>query len=192
MAAITISRELGSLGSQIAQHVADHLGYRAVWRKIINEAARRSGAPEVALAEIDELGLLGVRPSYKASCIYHQAVGQILEELANEGDVVIVGRAGQVILHGRPDVLHVRVTAPLELRIERIVAADGISREAARARVEDSDRNRSRHLRRHYHVDWSDPTLYDLVLNTERLTVPAATALIAEALSHIPQPPPRS
>ena len=58
MPAITISRQLGSLGYQIALSVVDTLGYKLVWRELINKAARRTGTPEVALAAIDELGIL--------------------------------------------------------------------------------------------------------------------------------------
>ena len=62
MSAITISRQMGSRGRQIAFIVAETLGFTLVWRELINEAARRTGTPEVALAAIDELGLLGICP----------------------------------------------------------------------------------------------------------------------------------
>ena len=81
MAAITISRQLGSLGYDISQAVADQLGYHLVWRDVINRAALRSGTPEVALAAIDELGLLDLCPSPEACQAYRQAVQQIMEEL---------------------------------------------------------------------------------------------------------------
>ncbi|MBN1248993.1 MAG: cytidylate kinase-like family protein, partial [Anaerolineae bacterium] len=159
MAAITISRELGSLGSQIARSLADHLGYRMVWREVINEAACRARAPEVALAVIDELGLFGVRPSAKARHAYLQGVQQILTELANAGEVVILGRAGQVILRDCPDVLHVRIIAPTARRVERLVERQHISASAARAQIEKSDATRYTYLKRNYHVDWDDPEL---------------------------------
>jgi cytidylate kinase len=185
MATITISRELGSLGTEVAQAVADRLHFRRVWRDVINEAARRAGDPEVALATIDDLGLLGLRPSRQARQAYLDAVEQVITELAAEGGVVIVGRAGQVILRGRPDVLHVRVMAPAELRAERIARAHNLSMAAAQAQVEASDRARRNYLRQYYRVRWDDPELYDLIINTERLTPKSAADLICQALAFV-------
>ncbi len=179
--AITISRQLGSLGSLIARMVAQRLGYRVVWRELINQAARRACVPEVALATIDDLGLLGIRPSPQARAAYHQAVRQVMEELVAEGQVVIVGRAGQVILRGHPEVLHVQIVAPASVRAERIARRQNIPIEAALAQVTASDRTRRNYLRRYYRVRWDDPLLYDLVVNTERLTPAAAAELICLA-----------
>lgn len=182
MTAITISRQLGSLGTPIGREVAQRLGYRMVWREVINQAARRAGVPEVALATIDDLGLLDVRPSPRARQAYEGAVRELMQELADEGDVVIVGRAGQVVLADRADVLHVRIIAPTEVRVGRIASMQEIPPTAARARVRESDRTRREYLRRTYHVDWNDPELYDLVLNTKKMTVASAADLICEAL----------
>lgn len=183
MAAITISRQLGSLGTRLARRVARRLGYRLVWREVINEAARRAGAPEAALAMIDDLGLLNVDIRPEAHRAYQNAVREVMDDLISEGDVVIVGRAGQIILGDRPDVLHVRVIAPLPLRVQRIVSMQNISTAAARAQVEQSDRTRRDYLESFYGVDWADPQLYDLVLNTGRLTVGIGVALVCQALA---------
>ncbi len=181
MAAITISRQMGSLGSEVAQAVAGRLGYRLVWRELIDQAGRRAGAPEVALATIDELGLLEVKLSALACRAYRQAMHQVALELAAEGNAVLVGRACQVLLRQRPDVLHVRLIAPAGLRAERVARRHGIPLAAARAQVEASDRYRSRYLRRFYRVDWDDPALYDLVINTERIAPAAAAELVCQA-----------
>lgn len=187
MAAITISRQLGSLDTDITQAIAQRLGYRVVWQEIINQAALQAGVPEVALATIDDLGLLGLRPSATARRAYHEAVRRIIGELAEKGNVVIVGRAGQVILKDRPDVLHVKIMAPASLRAERIAHQQKIPLDAAQAQVEASDRARRNYLRRYYHARWDDPQLYDLVINTARLTPSAAADLICQALSGLLQ-----
>jgi cytidylate kinase len=181
MAAITISRMMGSLGCQIAQVVGQRLGYQVVWREAINQAAIRAGAPEVALAVIDELGLLGLRPDPQAVQAYLDAIAQVMRELADAGHVVIVGRAGQAILRGRPDVYHVRVIAPVDVRVDRLVAGKGLTPAAARAQLEASDRHRTRYLKRSYHIRWDDPDLYDLVVNTANLSPFAAGELIYRA-----------
>jgi cytidylate kinase len=181
MDVITISRQLGSLGFQVGQAVAAKLNYRLVWRDLINQAAIRSGAPEVALAMIDELNLLGLTPSADQFNAYIQVVSQVIHELAAVGGNVIVGRAGQVVLRDEPRVLHVRVSAPLEIRIQRIADYRGIPLEAARAQIETSDRTRKNYLRRAYQANWEDSSLYDLILNTGRMTLTTAAEIISHA-----------
>ena len=116
MTIITISRQMGSLGCQVATSVADTLGYRLVWREVINQAAQLAGAPEMALEAIDELGLFGFSPSPQMCQAYRQAVKQVMAELADQGNVVIVGRARQANLADRHDPVHIRMIASNELR----------------------------------------------------------------------------
>lgn len=183
MPVITISRQLGSLGRTVAGLVAERLGYAMVWRDLINQAAQRAGAPEAALSAIDELGLLGVSASRQACQAYCRAVEQVMKEWADKGNVVIVGRAGQVILRGQPGVLHVRVVAPLDIRAERLATAHGIALESARAQVEASDKFRRHYLKRFYRVSWDDPELYDLVVNTGRVSPATAAEMIVQLIS---------
>jgi cytidylate kinase len=184
---ITLSRQLGSLGDEVAQAVAAQLGYTVVGRELINQAARQAGAPEMALAVIDELGLLGVSPSAQAQAAYDDAMRQVMADLADVGRSVIVGRAGCVLLAGHPAALHVRVVAPVGVRVARLAAA-GLAPAAAQAQIEASDRTRALFVRRHYGVDWDATDLYDLVVNTGRLTVEAAAALVCLALARRTQP----
>jgi cytidylate kinase len=179
---VTISRQLGSLGHDVAQALAIRLGYRLVGRELINQAALRAGAPEAGLAMIDDLGLLGLRPSPQACLAYRHAVRQVLEELAEQGRVIIVGRAGQVILRLAPRTLHVRIIAPLQLRASRVASRERISVDSALARIEASDRARRNYLKRCYHINWNDPELYDLVINTEHVAVDTAACLVCQAL----------
>ena len=182
MAVVTISSRMGSLGEEVAQCVAAALGYVVVSRDLINQAARRAGAGELALAFIDDLGLLAIKPTRRAQEAYCRSVEQVMLELADRGGAVIVGRAGCAILAGRDDALHVRVSAPLAVRCARVAAAAGIDLSAAQARVEASDRNRAAYLRRTYKVDWDDANLYDLVVNTAHLTPETVGDLICRCL----------
>ena len=179
---VTISRQMGSLGGEVARLVAELLGYRFFWREVINQAARQSGAPEAALATIDELDLLSMRPSPAERQAYRQAVEEIMEQIAEEGNAVILGRAGQMNLQGRPAVMHVRVIARLEVRIERVAARQKIPARCAREQIKASDRSRRNYLKQFYNVRWDDPELYDLVINTESFSAPAAAQIIAQAL----------
>jgi cytidylate kinase len=183
MTAITISRQLGSYGDEVGQAIANRLNYRLVSREVINRAAARAQVPEVALATIDDLGLLGLNPTPRAQRAYHQAVRELIQELAAEGNVVIIGRAGQVILGNNPKVLHVKVIAPASLRAERIAREQNIPIRSAQEQIKASDQTRKDYLRRYYRVRWDDPELYDLIINTTRLTPEEAACLICQALT---------
>ena len=182
MTIITISRQLGSLGTTLGRRVASRLGYRLVHRELINQAARLAGAPDMALATIDELGLLGIEPDETQQQVYLQAVQTVIENLAKEGNVIIVGRAGQAILQNYPDVLHLRVVAPLETRIQRIVKIHAISPKAARAQIEGSDHYRSNYLQHFYNTRGEDPTLYHLIINTGHMDVEIAAEVVCTAV----------
>jgi cytidylate kinase len=182
MSAITISRQMNSRGDELASLVAQCLGWRQVCRTLINQAARTAAAPQVALAELDELDFFGLRPSPKQWRAYQHQVENFIRQLADEGDVVIVGRGGQIILRDRPDVLHVRVVAPLETRVAWLQQEKNLSAEAAHAQLTKSAQSRARYLRRSYKVDVDEPTLYHLVINTGLLDLSQAAKLVVQAL----------
>jgi cytidylate kinase len=182
MSAITISRQMGSRGDELALQVAQRLGWRRVCRDLINQAALAAGVPQVALAEIDELGLLGLRPSGQEWQAYQSQVERIICDLADGGEVVIVGRGGQMVLRDCPDVLHVRVVAPLEARVAQLRRERKVSTESARACLEASDKARARYLQRSYRVRVEDSALYHLTINTGLLDLSQAVKLIIQAL----------
>jgi cytidylate kinase len=175
---LTVSRQMGSLGKSVAEEVARQLNCRMVWREVINQAALRAGVPEVALATIDDVGFLGLRPRQADMLAYHRAVRQVMVELAREGNVIIVGRAGQVILQDEPEAMHVRVIAPRAVRIGRTAREKSIPAVKAAGLIERSDQSRRNYLRRFYHAEVDDPCLYDLILNTEHLDVQSAAEVI--------------
>jgi cytidylate kinase len=172
---------MGSQGFEVAEKAATLLGYNLIGREIINRAAVKAGAPEMALAVMDELGLLNICPSTEACSAYIAMVNQVVPELISHGKVILLGRAGQVILRDHPGVFHVRIIAPFETRVERITAQCEISNEAACARIIASDRARKKYLKKFYQANWEDPLLYDLVINTKNLTSDQAAWLVIQA-----------
>ena len=181
MTIITLSRELGSGGDDVAARVAERLGLRLVGREIINRAAQAAGAGEAALAEIDELGLLGVKPLPAALALYREKVRTIIEEQAHEGNVLLVGRGSQVVLARQGHILHVRIFAPRDQRCATVQKRCGVPLEVAAARVDASDRARATFHKRTYGVKWDDPALYDLVINMANLSVSLAAEIIIAA-----------
>ena len=179
---ITISRQKGSLGMEIAGKTAALLGYRPLWRELIDQAANQAGVPELSLAAVDELGLLDLCPSPAACDAYHAAMREVMHTYASVGAYILVGRAGQTILKGVPGVMHVRIVAPLDIRIGRIAAAQGISVECAREQILASDHFRQHYLKKYFHINWNDSDLYDLVINTGRIPADLAAQQIGLAV----------
>lgn len=182
MTVLTISRQMGSQGDELARQVAQQLGWQLVQRNLINQAARAAGVPHVALADIDELGLLNLRPSASDWRAYQTHVEGMIQAWAYKGEVVIVGRGGQMALRGWPDVCHIRVVAPLEQRVTWLQQQEGISAASARARLEASAKARANYLRRSYGVAIDDPTLYHLTLNTGLLGLSQAINLVIQTI----------
>jgi len=104
----------------------------------------------------------------------------VVRDFAERGNVVILGRASQAILADWPDAVHVRTIAPLEKRCQWVMQQRGLDREAALDLIKDTDRSRARYIRNNYDVEWDDPALYHLTLNTEKTGVDRSVHLVAE------------
>lgn len=116
---------------------------------------------------------------------YVQMVGLVIRGLAQEGNVLIVGRGGQALLGKHPGTLHVQIVAPFALRSEVVMERLALDRRAALNRVRASDRARADYLRRYHGRDWMDPTLYHLVINTGKVPPATAVELIINAQQSI-------
>jgi cytidylate kinase len=192
MGAITISRELGSGGASIARLVAAELRYHLLDRELVDAVAARAGVGQAAAEALDERGLDWA--GGLVDSILHALQGQLLtqesygylatrliQEAAANDKVVILGRGGQVALGFRPGTFHVHVFAPERDRVVRIAARDHISPSEAEAKVHDSDAERGRYVHSVSRRDWHDPALYDLLINTHRLSPEAGAGLVVEA-----------
>lgn len=112
---------------------------------------------------------------------YVRVVGMVIRDLARDGNVVIVGRGGQVVLQDMPGVLHVQVVASFARRVTTLMAREGIDRREATARLRANDRARADYLQRYHGINWRDAMLYDLILNTDNLPLSVAVAAIVGA-----------
>jgi hypothetical protein len=210
---ITLSREIGSRGEEIAADVAAALHLRVVGSEIIHQALE-AGIPADVAAESEEgrqgfvqraletlrrqpitparatLALWGDQPldAYISEGVgrlgddyYLALLESMVFDLAETEDMLLIGRAGQMMLRGKPDTLHVRIHAPLESRVGIIAERFQLSLDEARRKVEANDAGRADYLRRHYRVDISDTRLYDLAISTGTLSLDVAVKLIVEA-----------
>jgi cytidylate kinase len=181
MAIITISRQKGSLGDEIAQAVAESLRYALVDKAKISDAMAGLGLPTPEFEKFD-----GKKPTLWQSMTDQKKrftflIRAVVYDFARRGHAVIVGRGGQALLREIPGTLHVRIVAPLEARIKRLVEQKESDEQQAEQLLAQSDRDSSGFLRSFFDVDWEDVTLYDLILNTRSMSVGSAVSLITEA-----------
>jgi cytidylate kinase len=108
-----------------------------------------------------------------------------IRALAWVGRAIIVGRGGQSILANMSHVLHVRLYAPLEWRIEQYARMEGVTEREAEERVDELDEGRSRYVRQHFNRDVAEDGLYDLTINVARLGADRAAEVIASAVPKI-------
>jgi cytidylate kinase len=182
MSIVAISETVGSGGTEIGRTLAGTLGWEFADRDIITKAAESFGEGVMDVRHaIEEKPTLWdrFRQSQRRYMTYVEA---IVLQMAARGRVVLVGRASPVILGDVGHALRVRVIAPEPLRAERLEREQGLTGEAARDYVRDADRDLAARVRFLYHLDWNEPLLYDLVINTERTSVARAVALLRERL----------
>ena len=197
---IAISRLAGAGGIPIAEHLAEYLRTHGpktqrpwtVFDKNLvdqvladhhlpQEIARYM--PEDRISQIRDMveELLGLHPS--SWTLLHQSTETILH-LAELGNVILVGRGATVITEQLPNVFRVRLVGSESERVKLIAEYYHLSHEAAVDFMHKEDRGRRRFLKRYFHRDVDDPLLYDVTINTDRLSYEEATRLIGDAVLH--------
>jgi cytidylate kinase len=236
MAVITISRQYGSEGDEIAARLCKVLGYHYFDKKLMAHVATEAGLSPSEVVDFSEDNykvrsflerLFGRHSSHLVAqsdtwkgdttgarikfltpmgiYLYEPPRGPAFKEVAEpdeakrialieavirvayqHGNVVILGRGGQAILKDKPDVLHVRIVAPLDARVQRLHEQENFSLGEAQDIVIQRDQASAEYLKRFYDLDWADPALYDLVINTTKLGLEGATQLIVETVGCLP------
>jgi cytidylate kinase len=184
MPIVTVSHLTGSGGPEIGIALAERLGYRYVDREMIMEAARQYGVVEDKLMQLDE-----TKPSLferfdVETRQYITVLQSAILDAAEHDNVVLNSRGGQILLRGVPHALRVRVIAPFDLRVKRVMKkmtgpmAEGVDFRTTAEMVRRSDQEKFGRMRYLYDVDWGDPALYDLVINTEKVSIDAAVDML--------------
>ena len=193
---VTISRQSGSGAHAVAEKLAAYLEAKAPdasfpW-KVFDENLIRNVLAEHKLprrfarymvedraSELPDLmdELLGTHPPFRE--LVHHTEETILR-LAERGNVILIGRGANVITSKLSHVLHVRLVAPLEKRVEHIRRIRDLGKEAALESVLREDRGRRRYLKRYFGAEIEDPLLYHLVLNTGLISTGTAACMIGD------------
>jgi cytidylate kinase len=179
MCIVTISRGSYSGGKAVAEGVAERLGTPCVSREIIVEAAEAAGISARALSEaLDRPPSFFERVSSDRDT-YLVFVRAALYRNAASGSFVYHGHDGHLLLD-LPNVLRVRVVAPLGFRVEAVKKSLGLEEKDAQRHIAKIDSHRAKWTRFLYGVAWDDPLLYDLIVNLEKVDVEAGVDLIVD------------
>jgi CMP/dCMP kinase len=201
---LTISHLYGSGGSLIARDLGGRLHWTVWDKEIVHQIASQQQMPEEYVDTKDErvdsfvermvgfFGMGGFESAYNIppplwlnDTQLARMTRTIIEDVAKEGQAIIVGRGGQCILAGRPEVLHVFIFAPLAVRVERVMQIEGLTHAAAEQRITGMDRLRTDYAHRFYHTDWRDPGHYHLLVDSGVWGEEGTSDLIAWALEHL-------
>lgn len=213
MAVITISRQYGSGGQEIADRVCELLGYRYLDKVLITQVAAEVGLSGKQVTEFSEEQLKVrnflerlLRPGphdvvrvtmrdrdvtgEETLAVKHldearcaSLVRSAIHTAYKRGNVVIVGRGGQAILKEMSDVLHVRIEAPMGARILRIQNQAGVRAEEARQLAIEHDQASAEYLSRLFGIQWDDFTLYHILINTGKLELEVAAQIIVDLVN---------
>jgi hypothetical protein len=205
---MTLYAELGTDGEYIGRAVAERLGLAFIDRPVLSRAveeamARGPEVPEYHLArskwvrQIAAEALALTRSGHRAAHAhdlpafvttglmseesYLRLLQTVLLDLARGGRVLIAGRGAEALLRDHPTSLHVRVVAPLERRLARVMELLHADRALALEAIDRADSIHSGYLKYAMNVDWTDPSLYDLTLNASRFPADHAVEMIAAA-----------
>jgi cytidylate kinase len=183
MSVITISRGSFSGGKILAESLARKLGYRCIDRDLVVERAAACGVSQDDIRQslerppgfLDRFNHKGYR--------YLALVQAALAEEVRSGRAIYHGLAGHLLLKGGHPILRVRIVAPMEFRIQMVQERLKCSRSGAIAHIEKVDEDRRKWVQYLYGVDWRDPSLYDLVLNLEYMTIEEACRVISSVVT---------
>ena len=182
MAIITISRGSYHRGREVAEKVAQKLGYEVLSRDILLEASEEFNIPEIKLIRAirDAPSILDRVTRQKEKYVAY--IRAALLKHVQKDNVVYHGLFGHFFLQDVPHVLKVRIVADLEVRVADEVKREGISESKAREIIMKDDKERRKWALHLYGADWWDATLYDLVIHLKTIRVDDAVDLLYQVV----------
>jgi cytidylate kinase len=187
---ITVSREPGAGGSEIARRLAKALNMDLIGGQIIQHVADSAKMSRRVIESLDEkevtfrdtllMSLFGESRPWPAEYLKH--LTRVIGTIGAFGNVIIVGRGANYVLP-KERTFKVRIIAPPELRIKHFMDDRGYTKAEAEQYVVTKENNRKAFVRKYFNADIADPQYYDLIMNTERISMGAATESIISAFN---------
>ncbi len=181
MNAITVTREFGAGGYEVARRLSQLLGWELLDRELLHRAAAVEHLPDAEFERVDEKAVsladrFRLHPPHQE---YIHGLEEAAQEAARKGNVVLVGRGTGQLLADAPGVFHLRLVAPREWRAKRMAQNERWTEEAALARCAQEDRNRDRFTRYFFGEAPFQPGSYHAIFNTERVPLEDVAACVA-------------
>lgn len=186
MTVITISRELGSGGTNITRNIAQRLACQVIDKDLIEVVMKQYGMIDFETLYQTTTSIWARFDSENRQIV--QMLNKTILAFASRENSIILGRGGFAILQGYANVLNVRIQAPLPMRVLQVMETQQInSYETAEEVVKENDRTRSAFIETFYHVKWDDSCNFDLVLDTSRISPVMAVDWICAAAREVDQ-----
>jgi len=195
---ITVSREFGAGGSDLAHELGARLKWPVLDHDIVHRVAERlrlddgtvepfDEHPPSVLARIATVLIVPLPGMYSfptaAEVPTHDAIAdatrRVIEDAAKSLPLIVVGHGAQCIFQDRIDTLSVRLVAPLSVRLSRVAARKKISHPLAAELVRRADEDRQAYIQRYFRRDWRDELLYDIQINTGGVDIREAATTVA-------------
>ncbi len=188
MAIITISRGTFSGGKKLAECLAQKLGYKSLSREILVEAAEKYGISEKELVTaMKSKPALKERLSLSIDRFrYLSFIQATLCEYAKNDNIVYYGHAGHLLLKGACSVIKVKAIATMEQRLTFAMECNNLSREEAASYIKKMDTYRTKWTKFLYNIDWNDPSMYDIIINLEDVSIQTACEIVS-AMTKAPE-----
>jgi cytidylate kinase len=178
---ITVSEMLGTNGEKIAKQMASLLIYTFYGEEELFKAADEMGFLS-DIKKLDEKGPTFLEKFFSEKPkVYVDRLQSVIYELAKKGDALFFGRGSQLLLSAFDCAFHVLVTGSMKKRTQRVMEEKQIGGEAAEKMIRQSDQDKRGFLRYAFDEDWLNPHLYDLILNTDKLSVDSAVKILIDA-----------
>jgi cytidylate kinase len=187
MPLITISRHIGCGGSVIGKLIAGKLNVVLYDDARLQEEALKMGISFEDLKSLDEKApgffdrILTRKPE-----LYLDFMEAVIYEVAHRGEGVIIGHGSQMLLRDFGCALHVYLHAAMPSRIKNMMEQKLLTQEAAEKLIRKSDNEQNGFFRYAFNMNWNDPSLYDLIINTEKIGIDSAVGLIMDAAQSNP------
>lgn len=186
---ITLNMQAGSGGALMGRRLAELTGYRYYHQEIRKLVAESIEVAEEVTEAIEKQRLSGIQDfisslvndRYLWRGVYVQHLYEVVEDLADKGSAVLVGRGANFILPPE-ERFAIRIVAPLDMRVANVCRTFGVDEKEARKRVVNRDSRREAFVKQAYQSDINDPLHYDMVINTGNLSIDAAARAVIKAM----------